>query len=61
MPNHVLSKIAVTNPDVIKALQSANAKIDFNQIIPSPEIFNEFGGMVRYLGSDFDEFLDFLK
>lgn len=61
MPNHVLSKIAVTNPDVIKALQSANAKIDFNQIIPSPEIFNEFGGMVPYLGSDFDEFLDFLK
>ena len=30
MPNHVLSKIAVTNPDVIKALQSANAKIDIN-------------------------------
>lgn len=61
MPNHVLSKIAVSNPEVIKALQNANAEIDFSQLIPRPEIFNEFGGMVPFLGSDFDKFLNFLK
>lgn len=54
MPNYVTTIIKSSNQDLVKSLK------DFNQIIPMPKIFNEFGDSIRIF-FDIEDFIEFVK
>lgn len=54
MPNNVTTTIKSSNQDLVKSLK------DFNQIIPMPKIFDEFGNGVCVF-FEIDNFIEFVK
>lgn len=61
MPNHVLSIIKVSDKEVLYGLENENREIDFNVIIPSPKIFNEFDYSFCNFSSRIEKLDNFIK
>ena len=61
MPNHALSIIKVSDKEVLYGLENENREIDFNVIIPSPKIFDEFDYSFCDFSSRIEKLDNFIK